>query len=94
MTCIKCQHGQTKRFGYAGKQRIQRYRCTFCKTTFVEPRVKPLDRHYTPLDKATQVLALMLEGCSVRSIERLTGVHRDTILAPYVYGWRKGGNRV
>ncbi len=81
MTCIKCQHGKTKRFGYAGKQRIQRYRCTFCKTTFVEPRVKPLDRHYTPLDKATQVLALMLEGCSVRAIERLTGVHRDTILA-------------
>ncbi|MGB8888695.1 MAG: IS1 family transposase [Candidatus Korobacteraceae bacterium] len=81
MHCIKCQHGQTKRFGYAGKQRIQRYRCTFCKSTFVEPRVKPLDRHYTPLDKATQVLALMLEGCSVRAIERLTGVHRDTILA-------------
>jgi len=24
---------------------------------------------------------MMLEGCSVRSIERLTGVHRDTILA-------------
>jgi len=81
MTCIKCQHGQTKRFGYVGKQRIQRYRCTFCKTTFVEPRVKPLDRHYTPLDKATQVLSMMLEGMSVRAIERLTGVHRDTILA-------------
>ena len=81
MTCIKCQHGQTKRFGYVGKQRVQRYRCTFCKTTFVEPRVKPLDRHYTPLDKATQALAMMLEGCSVRAIERLTGVHRDTILA-------------
>lgn len=81
MTCIKCQHGQTKRFGYVGKTRVQRYRCLFCKTTFVEPRVKPLDRHYTPLDKATQALAMMLEGCSVRAIERLTGVHRDTILA-------------
>ncbi len=81
MTCITCQHGQTKRFGYVGKQRVPRYRCLFCKTTFVEPRVKPLDRHYTPLDKATQALSMMLEGCSVRSIERLTGVHRDTILA-------------
>ncbi len=81
MTCIKCQHGQTKRFGYVGKQRVPRYRCLFCKTTFVEPRVKPLDRHYTPLDKATQVLSMMLEGMSVRAIERLTGVHRDTILS-------------
>jgi IS1 family transposase len=35
---------------------------------------------YTPLEKAVQVLHLLVEGCSVRSIERLTGVHRDTIL--------------
>ena len=81
MTCIKCQHGKTKRFGYVGKQRIQRYRCTFCGSTFVEPRVKPLDRHTTPMDTAVYILRLMLEGMSVRAIQRLTGVHRDTILA-------------
>src|SRR5271165_43758 len=80
MTCIRCQHTRTKRFGYVGKQRIQRYRCLSCKTTFVEPHAKPLERHYTPLDKVTQILNLMLEGMSVRAIERLTGVHRDTIL--------------
>jgi IS1 family transposase len=33
-----------------------------------------------PLDKATAILQLMLEGMSVRAIERFTGVHRDTIL--------------
>jgi IS1 family transposase len=33
-----------------------------------------------PMDKAAQVLRLMVEGMSVRSIERITGVHRDTIL--------------
>ncbi len=33
-----------------------------------------------PMDKATQVLRLMVEGMSIRSIERITGVHRDTIL--------------
>jgi IS1 family transposase len=32
------------------------------------------------LDKALQALQLLLEGCSVRSAERITGVHRDTIL--------------
>ena len=35
---------------------------------------------YLPIEKATRVLELLLEGCSVRSTERLTGVHRDTIL--------------
>jgi hypothetical protein len=33
-----------------------------------------------PMDKATAILKLMVEGMSVRSIERITGVHRDTIL--------------
>jgi IS1 family transposase len=33
-----------------------------------------------PMDKAAQVLRLMVEGMSVRAIERITGVHRDTIL--------------
>jgi IS1 family transposase len=33
-----------------------------------------------PLDKATMILKLLVEGTSVRSIERVTQVHRDTIL--------------
>ena len=33
-----------------------------------------------PLEKKTLILAHLVEGISVRSIERLTGVHRDTIL--------------
>jgi IS1 family transposase len=32
------------------------------------------------MDKAVSVLKLLLEGMSVRSVERVTGVHRDTIL--------------
>jgi len=34
-----------------------------------------------PLDRALLCLQLLLEGNSVRSTERITGVHRDTILA-------------
>ncbi|MGA2902909.1 MAG: IS1 family transposase [Candidatus Korobacteraceae bacterium] len=34
-----------------------------------------------PLDRALLCLQLLLEGNSVRSAERITGVHRDTILA-------------
>ena len=33
-----------------------------------------------PLDQAVRILQLLLEGMSVRSAERITGVHRDTIL--------------
>jgi len=32
------------------------------------------------VEKAVMVLSLLVEGCSVRSVERVTGVHRDTIL--------------
>lgn len=33
-----------------------------------------------PTEKKTQVLSLLVEGNSIRSIERVTGVHRDTIM--------------
>ena len=36
--------------------------------------------NHLPTDKKIAVLAALVEGCSVRSTERLTGVHRDTII--------------
>lgn len=33
-----------------------------------------------PFDKQVAVIAALTEGCSIRSVERLTGVHRDTIM--------------
>jgi IS1 family transposase len=33
-----------------------------------------------PFDKQVAVIAALTEGCSIRSVERLTGVHRDTII--------------
>jgi IS1 family transposase len=42
-----------------------------------------------PLDKAENVLLLLLEGMSVRSVERVTGVHRDTILRLLVLAGKK-----
>ena len=35
---------------------------------------------YTGLEEAESIVRLFVEGCSVRSIERVTGIHRDTIL--------------
>lgn len=33
-----------------------------------------------PKDKQIQVTAALAEGNSIRSIERMTGIHRDTIM--------------
>lgn len=34
----------------------------------------------TSLDKQIQIISALTEGCSIRATERLTGVHRDTIM--------------
>ena len=79
MTCRRCHH-EVRKFGTYGKRKLQRYRCTLCKITFSEPAPK-LGTHYTSPETAAKVLTLMLEGMSVRAIERFTGLHRDTILS-------------
>ena len=33
-----------------------------------------------PRDKQVEIIAALTEGCSIRAVERLTGVHRDTIM--------------
>ena len=40
VTCKRCNHDACKRFGYFGKRRVQRWRCTSCKATFCEPHEK------------------------------------------------------
>jgi transposase-like protein/IS1 family transposase len=81
MTCIRCKHTEVKRFGFHGRNRVQRYRCPACKSTFSEPRQKPLGRHYISTEKAAQIVTLLLEGMSVRAVSRTTGVHKTTILS-------------
>jgi transposase-like protein/IS1 family transposase len=80
MTCAKCQHSTVKKFGRYGRHRIQRYRCTSCSTTFSDP--KPATTFAVRVDEAAalQAVQCLIEGCSLRSTERLTGLHRDTIM--------------
>src|SRR5205823_10841084 len=81
MTCLKCNHNTVKKFGTYGKRRVQRYRCTSCSTTFSDPKPQsPLGDMRIDTDAAIRAIHCLLEGCSVRSTERLTGLHRDTIL--------------
>ena len=78
MICATC-NTECKRFG-KNRNGSQRFRCTTCGKTYSEERERPLDDMRIPIDKAVQVLNLLLEGMSVRSTERITGIHRDTIL--------------
>ena len=80
MTCHSCQV-KCKKMGVYGKQRIQRYRCMQCRKTFSESQPHLLGDMRIPIEKAEQVLRCILEGCSIRSTERLTGINRNTILS-------------
>jgi len=78
MTCHNCQ-SLCRKFG-KHRNGLQRYRCNQCRKTFTEDHATPLDTMRLPMEQATAILKLMVEGMSIRSIERITGVHRDTIL--------------
>jgi hypothetical protein len=47
---------------------------------FSEPRGKPLGRHYVQTEKAAQIVTLLTEGTSFRTVLRITCVHKTTIL--------------
>jgi transposase-like protein/IS1 family transposase len=79
MNCPTCESNKTKKFG-KDRHGAQRYRCTACGKAFQDPKVKPLDNMSLAEEKALRVISCLIEGCSVRSTERLTGVDRNTIL--------------
>jgi transposase-like protein/IS1 family transposase len=78
MTCHNCKIEAKK----SGKDRNgnQRYRCNQCKRRFAEQQEKLLGNMYLNEDKALLCLTLLLEGNSIRSIERITGVTKQTLL--------------
>lgn len=78
MTCHNCQ-SLCRKFG-KHRNGLQRYRCNQCRKSFTEDHATPLDTMRLPMDKAVAILKLLVEGMSLRSIERVTGVHRDTIM--------------
>lgn len=78
MTCHNCKIVAVK----IGKDRHgkQRYRCNSCHKTFGEAK-RNLNNMYLPFDKALLVLQMLVEGVSVRSTQRITGVEKKTILS-------------
>ncbi len=79
MNCPTCNTTARKH----GKDRKgqQRFRCPSCNRTFLEPHERPLGNMRLSLDKAVSVIHHLVEGCSIRTTERITGVEKRTILS-------------
>jgi IS1 family transposase/transposase-like protein len=77
MICGTC-NVQCQRFG-SHRNGLRRFRCPQCKRTYTEPHTRTLDTMYIPQDKAVLVTRLLLEGNSIRSSERISGLDRTTI---------------
>jgi transposase-like protein/IS1 family transposase len=91
MTCIRCQHTTCVKAGSFGKRRVQRWKCTSCKSRFSEPHEKlTRDTFQSRPEAAEQALKCLLEGCSIRSTERLTGLNRNTIMRLLLVAGERG----
>ena len=78
MNCPTCNQ-PARKFG-RHRNGLQRHRCEACKKTFTEPHERPLGEMNLAEEKAISVLQHLVEGCSVRTTSRITGVHPRTIL--------------
>jgi transposase-like protein/IS1 family transposase len=78
MTCTSCDL-RCASFG-THRNGLRRFRCGGCGKTFTEPHAKPLGAMTIAPEKAVLAIRMLLEGSSVRSIERTIDIHRDTIL--------------
>lgn len=76
MIVATCSHETRHKHG-KNKCGNQRYKCSLCGATFVESG--PLGEMRTSQKQAAQALALMLEGMSLRGIQRVTGLCRETL---------------
>lgn len=86
MTCHNCR-SECRKFGK--RQNRQRYQYLQCSKVFTDARDNTLEGMYLPVDQAELVLQLLLEGNSVASVERVSGVHHGTILKLLVIAGEK-----
>lgn len=81
MNCPVCQ-SESKRFG-RHRNGLQRYRCIAkdCGKTFTEDHAPAFRiEDYLNDPRGVMAIQLLIEGCSIRTAERVTGLHRDAIM--------------
>jgi len=87
MICSDCKT-ECRRFG-RHRNGLRRFQCAECGKTYTESHAKPLEGMTIAMDKALLALQLLIEGTSIRSTERITGLHRDTIIRLLVMAGEK-----
>lgn len=87
VTCKDCD----LRCQSIGKHRngLRRFRCPKCRKSYTEPHRRTLNTMYIRQDRAVLALQLLLEGNSLRSTQRITGLDVNTIMTLLV----KAGER-
>ena len=78
MKCSDCNI-ECRRFG-KHRNGLQRYRCARCGHSYTADHERLFGTMTVPEDKAILAIQLLIEGTSIRSTERITGLHRDTIM--------------
>ena len=80
VNCHCCQSNEVKKSGrFTNKNfTVQRYQCNRCGKTFSDKQ--PLDGLRVDFKQACQVVHLLCESMGIRAIQRITGLHQDTIL--------------
>src|SRR5215472_10741156 len=78
MKCASCDRDCKKR----GKHRngLQRFVCPQCGKSYTEEHERLFAPMRVPEEKALLAVQLLIEGTSIRTVERITQLHRDTIL--------------
>jgi IS1 family transposase/transposase-like protein len=78
MIQIACNHQHTQKHG-KDTYGNQRRKCMLCGKTWIEKAPQALGAMRIEKSKAVLALKLMLEGSSLRTINRLTGLNRHTL---------------
>jgi transposase-like protein/IS1 family transposase len=82
MLCQLCQE-EAQKSGW-NRSGSQRYYCGDCRRYFTDGSTLAKDRRRVAPEKMSMILSFLLEGMSIRALERRLGVHRDTIIANMV----------
>jgi transposase-like protein/IS1 family transposase len=79
IVCPTCGNA-VKRFG-KHRNGLQRFRCGTCRKTFTEEHKRPFRvEDYLNDQRGLMAIRMLVEGCSIRTVERLTEIRRDTII--------------
>src|ERR1700730_12633148 len=87
MTCESCEI-KCQRFG-KHRNGLRRFRCPVCHKTYTEPHTPALEGSYIPLETIVLALRLLIEGNSLRSTQRISGLDINTIMKILVLAGEK-----